>query len=607
MTVAGMAAVILGMTTVGPAYADQARFPAVQSTAGAASSDTTSTLEKARVDRVPTPKLAWYPCYQIAECATAQLPLDYDQPNGATTEIALLRIKARNPKKRIGSLFVNPGGPSGQGTGAALSLQSVLSDDMLDRFDLVGFDPRGVGFSDQVRCFGSFKDQSLATAGMEVPFPWGAGEQRSYLASAKNLGTGCSTTGKPLSGSMSTAEVARDMDVLRRAVGDRKLTYLGFSYGTALGQYYANMFPDRLRAIVVDGVVNPQSWVGTDQTADQILDDRLRSADGAYQALHEMLLRCGKAGPDSCQFAQFGDPVEQFAALAGRLQAKPVVIGRDKVTYADLISGIEAAMYDPSGYLDVDAELTELYQDSAPAGTIPPAQVAAAQRALSTRISARRANVRKTTFRTEGRKAFGRNFSYSNDQDAFSVVTCTDARHPRRAESWPAQTAAADRRAPYFGRLWDWESVQCAGDNWSVHDEDAYTGPFNRHTRVPVLFVGDYYDPATNYDQAVSASQLLPNSRLLSSDSWGHTAYGTSNCVTSAVDSYLIAGTLPAAGTVCHGDLQPFADTPTPASARRLRASADAATAVQTRRIGGAKQLPPVVDGLPPSILLGTR
>ncbi|MEU6037001.1 alpha/beta hydrolase [Actinomadura sp. NPDC047616] len=563
--------------------------------------DTTSGIEKKRVDSVPTPKLGWYKCFDIAECATLRLPLDYDKPKGATTEIAVLRVKARNPKKRMGSLFVNPGGPGGQGTAMAFQAAQFLGDDVLDRFDIVGFDPRGIGFSDNVKCFRNVKDQTKAFAGLNVAFPMGGKEERAFVASAKALGKGCSTTGKSLAGAMSTAEAARDMDVLRRAVGDKKLTYLGFSYGTALGQYYANMFPDRTRAVVADGVINPISWVGTSKTAGQILDDRLRSADGAYKALREILARCGKAGATKCEFAQYGDPVKNFDTLAKRLKAKPADLDGYTVTYADLVGGMLGMLYDPQGYQGIDSSLTELWAATSGTGT---ARAKAAKKALADRIAARRAQVERE------KNAAGRvsvqDFPYDNSLEAFSGVTCTDGRHPKDAGSWPALTAKSDKRAPYFGRAWGWSSAQCAGRTWTVRDEDAYTGPFNRRTSAPVLFVGNYYDPATNYIESVSSNKLLPGSRLLSSDSWGHTAYGTSACVTNAVDRYLVHGTLPAKGTVCVGDIQPFAADP--ATARKDRGAADAsAMAAQVKAGGAAKQLPPVATPVPPSVLLGTR
>ncbi|QXJ21142.1 alpha/beta fold hydrolase [Actinomadura graeca] len=575
---------------------------AAPGTPHAPSGDVTSPAEQKRVDSVPTPKPAWYKCYGDAECATVRLPLDYDDPKGKTTEIAVLRMKARNAKKRIGSLFVNPGGPGGQGTALAYQSREFLGADVLDRFDIVGFDPRGVGFSSNVTCFTSTRDQTLALAGLSVAFPVGTKEEAAYIKSAKALGKGCSTTGKKLAGAMSTAEVARDMDVLRRAVGDAKLSYLGFSYGTALGQYYANMFPDRLRAVVADGVLNPVSWVGTPKTSDQILDDRLRSADGAYKALKEILIRCGKAGKKKCLFAEFGDPVKNFDVLTKRLKAKPADIDGVKVTYADLIGGALGELYAPDGYQIIDAMVTDLWK--ATSSTSTAAEAAAARKALAARIAQRRAEVKRRKDTAE--KVVAKDFPYENGLDALSSVVCTDGSHPGKAGNWPALTAAADKRAPYFGRAWGWASVQCAGDAWKVRDEDAYTGPFNRRTNAPVLFVGNYYDPATNYDDAVSSSRLLPGSRLLSSNSWGHTAYGTSACVTTGVDGYLVNGTLPPAGKVCVGDVQPFERDTEPAPGTRGPADASA-MATQAGTAGTGTKLPPLATRVPPSVLLGTR
>ncbi|WP_242905169.1 alpha/beta hydrolase [Actinomadura terrae] len=559
--------------------------------------DRTSPVEAKRVDQVPTPKLGWYKCYDYAECATVRLPLDYDDPKGATTEIAVLRVKARNAKKRIGSLFVNPGGPGGQGTALAYAAPDMLGADVLDRFDIVGFDPRGIGFSSNVTCFKSTRDQTLAMEGMRVPFPVGAKEEGAYIKSAKALAKGCSTTGKPLSGSMSTAEVARDMDVLRRAVGDKKLSYLGFSYGTALAQYYANMFPDRLRVMVADGVLNPVSWVGHGANEKQLLDDRLKSGDGSYKALKEMLVRCGKAGKKKCSFAAYGDPVKNFDVLAKRLKAKPADIEGQKVTYADLVAGTLGYLYSPDGYLIIDASLTDLWKATAP--SIKAEEAEAARHALATRIAQRRAEVEAQ--QKAAANVLAKDFPYDNSPDALSSVICTDASHPKKAEDWPALTAAADRRAPYFGGGWGWTTVQCARQSWTVRDEDAYNGPFNRRTSAPVLFVGDYYDPATNYNDAVSSSKLLPNSRLLSSDSWGHTAYGTSACVTGAIETYLVKGTLPPAGKVCVGDIQPFEKAP--GTALKPRGPADASVMAA----GHDAKLPPVATRIPPSVLLGTR
>jgi hypothetical protein len=206
---AGLVGVLLAAGAAVPALAAQAGT-------GRSASDSVSAQERKRVDSVKTPKLGWYQCYDYAECATTRLPLGYDEPRGATTEIALLRVKAKDQKHKIGSLFINPGGPGGSGTDIALAAPFFLSESLLQRFDIVGVDPRGIANSTNVKCFATVGDQNAVLGDMNVAFPWGRAEEATYLKAAKKFGKACSTTGKPLTGAMSTAEVVRDMEVLRR-------------------------------------------------------------------------------------------------------------------------------------------------------------------------------------------------------------------------------------------------------------------------------------------------------------------------------------------------------------------------------------------------------
>lgn len=575
--------------------------------------DRTSATEASRVDRVSV-KLSWSDCSAVfgtpgAQCATARLPLDYDRPKGATTTVALLRIKAARPSKKIGTLFLNPGGPGGSGVQIASFAPFFLGQRVLDRFDVVGFDPRGTNFSSNVQCWDTLIDQQRDLTGLTaVPFPVGKKENAAAVASAKAWGKACSTTGRPLSGSMSTAEVARDMDVLRRAVGDRRLTYLGFSYGTYLGQVYANMFPDRVRSVVIDGVLDPVAWAGTASTARVPQTARLKSGQGADKALRELLARCEKAGPDYCALAGVGDPTDLFADLVKRAKKAPIRIVDPadpannfvEITYAQIYGILLSSLYDPFGAdLQIDQFLTAAVTGVLPGPT--PEQQAAAVRTLRdvrARAEARQRAARPTAAQ---RKAFGAGYAYFNDPDAFAAVLCTDGRNPRSASNWPSYAAADDKKAPGFGPLWTWASAQCASSTWTVRDEDRYTGPFTRRTDRPVLVVGNYYDPATNYAGAVTASRLLPNSRLLTSDSFGHTAYGTSDCVTNAVDRYLLSGALPARGTVCVGP-QPFSqplatDPPAPARSAAPQATVPSQTAPATS--SGARPAPiaPFVPG----------
>ena len=526
--------------------------------AEAVTSNLTSKIEKRRVDSVPTPKLDWYSCYGGLDCTTVKLPLDYDEPKGAQVELAVIKSKARKPGRKIGSLFLNPGGPGGSGAIIAAQAQYFLGDEVLDRFDIVGFDPRGIVFSDNVNCFPSTRAQTPALGALgAVSFPVTAKEQKTYIRASKAYGQACSTTGKPLSVSMSTAEAARDMDVLRRAVGDKKLSYLGFSYGTYLGQVYANLFPDRVRALALDGVLDPIAWAGTAGTRETPMGDRLKSADGSLKALREILTRCDKAGGQRCTFAP-GDPNKNFDLIASRLKAKPLVIsdpdfGDFTFTYADLISDMAFYLYLSFGPEIVVQELTELI-----ILTEPPAGDSSARKSVHAAAVRRLMTTRKEAEKRGKDTVSPYGFPYDNGFDAFASVACTDSVNPADIARYPGYAAAADQRAPYFGAFWLWNLAICARNSFSATDEDAYRGTFTHTTANPILFVGNYWDPATNYQGAVAAAKLAPNSRLLSSDSWGHTAYGTSTCVTDAVERYLLKVKLPAAGKVCVGDDQPF-------------------------------------------------
>ena len=287
------------------------------------------------------------------------------------------------------------------------------------------------------------------------------------------------------------------------------------------------------------------------------------------RALQEILKRCDKAGEAYCVFAH-GDPVKNFATIAAKLRAKPLVVtdeeGSFTITYADFVGAILGDLYSigAGDYVTSDAEFLWTLL-ATPATSANAAARAAAKKGLIKKITDAR------------NKKPARDFPYYNGFEAFSGVMCTDALHPQDASLWPALMDKADKRAPYFGRAWGWGSAQCARKTWTVRDEDAYTGPWNRHTAAPVLIVGTKWDPATNYDDAVSAAKLLPNSRLLSNTNWGHTSYGSSDCATGAIDTYLLTGKVPAKGTVCQGTYQPFTEplpTDPDALASKLSAAA---------------------------------
>lgn len=497
-------------------------------------------------DRVPTPVLHWTTCQQTDQCATAELPLNYHNPRGPKIKVALLRVPALDPQHRLGSIFVNPGGPGDSARDWAALLPQGVPKILLDRFDIVGVDPRGVGGSTPIRCFATKAEQFHALAAFNAtPFPATPAQQRAWVGAARALGQACSTTARSTASGMSTTDDALDMDVLRRAVGDRKLTYFGESYGSYLGLVYANMFPGRVRAVAIDGIVDPQAIVGTQATAAVPVFDRMGSAAASYRALHELLELCQRAGRPRCSFAVADTPA-RFGRLAGRLRAHPLRLAAPGIkpvtfTYPDLITDTERWMHDPAGYRGLFAELTDLARLTAPGGAGPG-----------------RARLVRRLLRLHDALQPGP--GYDKLLQAESGVLCTDSLNAADAASWPAAAADADRRARYFGAFYAWVTVQCARNTWTARDQDTYRGPFDRRTSAPVLVIGDKWDPVTSYGNAVRVARMLPNSRLIASDSWGHEAVGTSTCVDRALFGYLIHPLAWAPKiTHCRGDVQPFA------------------------------------------------
>ena len=541
LTVAVLALALTGLACTASLPPDAAR--------AVTTADHTGSAWARLADRVPAPVLRWRTCQKTDQCATARLPLDYRHPRGAKITLALLRIRAADPRHRLGTIFVNPGGPGDSARAFAALLPQAVPRVILDRFDIVGVDPRGVGGSTPLRCFATRAAQARALAPFSPDsFPVTAAQQRSWIGAARTLGRACSTTGRKIASAMSTTDDALDMDVLRRAVGDRKLTYFGESYGSYLGLVYANMFPGRVRALVIDGIIDPPELVGTPATASTPVFDRLGSAAASDRALRELLELCQRAGRPRCSFAGPHTPA-RFARLAARLRARPLRLFAPGIrattfTYPNLVVDTEHWLHDPSGYRGLLAELTDLARLTAPGG-------GGAGRAGLVRALQR--------LRSQLQAPPG----YGTLLEAESGVLCSDGRQAANAASWPAAAAAADRRARYFGAYYAWLTVQCARDTWTARDRDVFRGPFDRRTAAPVLVIGDRWDPATSYYSAVKVARMLPASRLISSDSWGHEAAGTSSCVDNAIWGYLLRPLAPAPKVRhCRGDVQPFAPAP---------------------------------------------
>jgi pimeloyl-ACP methyl ester carboxylesterase len=472
-------------------------------------------------------------------CANYVVPLDYDRPNRGTINLVLMRRAANDQANRIGSLFLNPGGPGGSGYRFPTITQLLVQPAVADRFDVIGFDPRGVARSTPLRCFATQEDAN-AVFGRMALLPISRQEERDTLAAMRDYGRFCAQFAGPLLEEMSTENVARDLDRMRAAVGDQQLNFLGFSYGTLIGATYVNMFPNRSRAIILDGNVDPDL-----RLHNGLEYDRQRT-NGFEISLDAFLRTCDSAGPD-CAFSD-GSPRAKFDELRTYLrETGPITfpdgsqIAIDEFT--DLVAG---TLYDLTALADLAAFLQALYDiinpPSALSRSATPSGTASVQAILGNAKLAKR-DIRPDT-------------PYTSD-DSYAAVNCTDKPFRHRANEVPSIADKWERQMPTFGRYLAWADPAIC-PSWPLKHRDVYSGPWNRRTPNPVLVYGNFYDPATQYLFAQRMTRQLDNARLVSVDAFGHTILGFSTCADNIATSYLIGLSVPSRGTVCQPNVPPF-------------------------------------------------
>jgi len=470
-------------------------------------------------------------------CANHPVPLDHREPHGEKITIALMKSPATDPAARIGSLFINPGGPGGAGLRYAGFGSSFFQPEVLRRFDLIGFDPRGVGRSTPLRCFET-EEEAAAVFGRMAPVPVTRTEIRDTMAATEDYTDACRRTAGPLLRHMSTEDVARDLDLLRRGVGDKALTFVGFSYGTLLGATYANVFPKQSRALVLDGNVDPAL-----RTSNGVEYDRQR-AQGFELALDAFLRRCDADGP-KCAYSD-GDPRAKFDEVRDALREAPVTLPTGEVvTHASYIGRVSGDLYAPARFPALAAWLQAVH------GVLRPSAATSAQQApepvapLPNRHGLADVHV-----------GLPGDAEYLSD-DSYFGVNCTDKPFPRVPGLFPPLAAKWERESPTFGRQ------QAAADlltcaTWPVPRPDRYAGPWHRKTLNPVVVVGNYYDPATRYRFSQQMARQLGNARLITVDAFGHCILGKSAGADTAVTDYLVRLEAPAEGQVFQPDTQPF-------------------------------------------------
>ena len=450
----------------------------------------------------------WRDCHRDFQCARVAVPINYAEPDGRTIRLAVLRLPAGDQPK--GSLVVNPGGPGASGVTYALNAERAVSDDVRERYDVVGFDPRGVGRSAGLDCVSDRElDRLLAIDGS----PDTPSEERATAEAWSALGAGCLEDRPELTAHVSTQDAARDLDVLRAVLGDRKLTYLGKSYGTYLGATYAELFPKRVDRLVLDGMLDPAAS-GAEVAAGQ--------AEGFQRALRAFLDYC--VPRESCPLDGNADDAQrQLGALLDRIDRQPIDgFGGRQVTESLAVLGIAVAMYDQSSW-----PLLEEALDGALGGD------GAMLLTLADYYSDRGPGGKYST----------------NAMEAIYAVNCLDRPEASELSAYRSAARRLDRLSPVFGRFIAWGSLGCR--DWPVppvSEPHAITAKGAK----PILVVGTTRDPATPYRWAVSAAKQFESGRLLTYVGDGHTAYRRgSDCIDDAVDAYLLRGSLPAEGTRC--------------------------------------------------------
>src|SRR3712207_1658437 len=442
------------------------------------------------------------------ECGRTEVPISYDEPQGATLPLFMVRVISGTQTDRIGSLVVNPGGPGASGAEAAIGLALRMPEEVLGRFDIVGFDPRGVGLSTPVECIPDERKEEMFAA---EPRPVSDEQLDAAFTLAEEVAEGCAEEYGDALGTFNTVDTARDMDRLREALGDEQLTYLGYSYGTTLGSTYAELFPDKVRSLVLDAAVDPD--VDAQEDAEQSAA-AFEAGFDAFAANCTGLLAGCPLGAEPRQF------VEQVIAQARATPIPSTEPGETRqATPGVVMTAIQAALYDTESWPQLAQGLAA-------------AQAGDAKGLFSLADS------------YSGRLEDG---TWSNLLDANLAINCADTEETFEEDEVRALAAEWHAKYPLFG-------AGAATGLYTCSVWEAERTPLPQRDAegsAPIVVVGNSGDPATPLPGAQDLAEDLDSGVLLTWQHSGHTAYPKTPCITDAVNAYLIDLTVPMDGLTC--------------------------------------------------------
>jgi pimeloyl-ACP methyl ester carboxylesterase len=487
----------------------------------------TATANAAPATAINASSLSWTNCQPRGfQCATLEVPVNYSDPNGATLSLALMRLPATSQSNKIGSLLANPGGPGGSALDFLTAWAGLLSNQIRSRFDLVAFDPRGVGKSTPIICHATLQKLVAVDPSPDNQAEWDAAE-----AASKRFADDCEAKYPSLLPFLGTKNVARDMESVRIALGEDKLTYVGYSYGTAIGAVYADMYPNRVRAFVLDGAVD-LSLNFEDANKTQMI--------GFERAFNAYLDDCRQR---KCSLTKNGDPGAAVDKLLAQVETQPLPApSADRPAGpGEVLLGIISALYSSSEWNALTG-------------------------ALVNAINGDGSGMVELTDEYLQRNPDG---SYPNLMEANAAVNFDDETCPKDPNAYIAMAARLKQAAPRFGESAASAGLLCA--YWPT-TPDPLTTP-HAAGAPPIVLISTTNDPATPYESGVAMSKQLESGPLITHRGEGHTIYAQGDsCVDAAVNAYLINLTVPEAGKTC-GNGPPPPDSPNSTGAATVTAS----------------------------------